>query len=424
MKIAFRYSILCIMCFITFSLVGCVLTMNGIVKVPNNQPTVEELSVPDMFEPGETLEFSIIANDPDGDTLTYTWKVDSGELNTTTGSSVKWTAPKDVVAVNVIVSVNDGTSKPIKVEKMLLSSQPKTFANYSTRVLTGNTKQVYSTAFSPDGKIIVSGGRDDNIRLWDAATGQLLRTFTTDDRSVTSVSFSPDGKTIAAACGSEIYSWDVATGLRLQTLKEVEDFRNIAGFYCISFSPDGKTIASGGGPFGTILRLWNADTGAGIHTLKGHERPVKGVSFSPDGKILASASEDGTIRLWDTTTGDHLQALILRQSGFLCVSFSPDGKIIASGSGYALILWDTETGRRLRTTIMGDAQVASLSFSPNGKTIATGDSLDNLRLWDVATGAEIKTFKGHTKWISSVAFSPDGRILMSGSGDGTIRIYE
>lgn len=67
--------------------------------------------------------------------------------------------------------------------------------------------------------------------------------------------------------------------------------------FALAFSTDGKMIASGGGD--NLVRLWNAETGKQLLTLKGHENDVYSVAIRPDGRQVASGSKDGTVRLWD-----------------------------------------------------------------------------------------------------------------------------
>ncbi|RKU11068.1 hypothetical protein C6501_13080 [Candidatus Poribacteria bacterium] len=119
MKNKYRILSLVMACLISFYIAGC--GSDDSDEPDNNSPTVDTLVVPTEFNPGETLEFSVIAYDKDGDPLTYTWTVSAGKLSTTTGVSVKWTAPSDIesasVAVTVIVS--DGFSKSTKRVKKI-----------------------------------------------------------------------------------------------------------------------------------------------------------------------------------------------------------------------------------------------------------------------------------------------------------------
>jgi WD40 repeat protein len=88
------------------------------------------------------------------------------------------------------------------------------------QTLKGHTDWVISVAFSPDGKQVVSGSRDETVRLWDTATGALLQTLKGHTDWVCSVAFSPDGKQVVSGSDDEtVRLWDTATGALLQTLK-------------------------------------------------------------------------------------------------------------------------------------------------------------------------------------------------------------
>lgn len=119
MKNKYRILSLLMACLISFYIAGC--GSDDSDEPDNNSPTVDTFVVPTEFNPGDILEFKVIAYDEDGDPLTYTWTVSAGKLSTTTGVSVKWTAPSDIesasVAVTVIVS--DGVSKSTKRVKKI-----------------------------------------------------------------------------------------------------------------------------------------------------------------------------------------------------------------------------------------------------------------------------------------------------------------
>ena len=101
-------------CLFILALSGCGSDTDELSGEPVNQlPLVRSLTIPEEFEPGETIELQITAHDPDGDTLSYTWRVSAGKLDATTGSTVKWTAPSDTRSVTITVQVHDGPDSSI-----------------------------------------------------------------------------------------------------------------------------------------------------------------------------------------------------------------------------------------------------------------------------------------------------------------------
>ena len=283
--------------------------------------------------------------------------------------------------------------------------------------LTGHVSAVNSVSFSPNGRMLASGGYDHRIRLWDVDTGSLIRTFRVVFHTF-SVSFSPNGRMLASGSAREIRLWDVDTGSLIRTFKGHTQVVN-----SVSFSPDGQMLASGSDDH--TIRLWEVDTGSLIAWYPTMQTDINSVSFSPNGRMLASGSKNGSIHLGEVNK--VLSSWVGHTHAVNSVSFSPNGRMLASGSDdHTIRLWDVDTGSLIgiRTFEGHTAGVNSVSFSPNSRTLASGSDDHTIRLWDVDTGSLIRTFKWHTASVNSVSFSPDGQKYASGSNDHTIRLWD
>ncbi len=288
------------------------------------------------------------------------------------------------------------------------------YVHYTT--IRGDSLDIDSLAFSPDGRTLASGGFQE-LLLWNTATGGLKAMLTGHTSSVKNVVFSPDGQTLASSGvmfddGPRL--WDATSGIHLRTL--VADPISVNS---LAFSPDGRILAAGGFTDGEpnpgIVILWDASTRQHKKTLTGHTLPVYSLAFSPNSRVLASKSSDGTIRLWDTNTGQHRTTLkhLTGMGDSTDVVFSPDGRILASGGWQEIRLWDTNTGQH-KKTLTGDISnnVHSIVFSPDGSMLAGASRLAHL--WDVNTGQHKKTLRRPIYPegpIENVIFSPDGSIL-------------
>ena len=214
------------------------------------------------------------------------------------------------------------------------------------QVFTGHTTFVNSVAFSLDGTNVAITSYDALI-LFDVATGTALQKFV-DMSPLTSVAFSPDGTKLVTGCynNTGIYYetaklWDAATGTVLRTFTG-----NTETVWSVAFSPDGTKVLTGAGgyervwpytqfiyvPSDCCAKLWDIATGALLCTFNGHVAPVNSVAFSADGTKVLTGTDDGTARLWNALTGTEIEKFTGHTDLISAVAFSPEGAKVLTGS--------------------------------------------------------------------------------------------
>lgn len=284
-----------------------------------------------------------------------------------------------------------------------------------------------SEAFSPDGKIIVTGSSDRTARLWDAATGLPIGQPLVHRSEVTSVAYSPDARTILTASGERVFLWDSVTKQPLgRPLEHPSSIKSLA------YDPNGKTFLSVAQGTDKAVRLWSATTGQQIGDPMVGREFIAAATFGQDGKTVLTINMRNEALLWDASSGrpigqtmnlgDRSQATTKTpreriQESFRnqvrSVVYSPDWRMIAtSGLRGETRLWDAASGR----PILSRVDANHVAFSPDGKTILTGGKDKIARRWDATTGHPIGQSMMHDESVTFVAFSPDGKTIITGSG--------
>jgi small GTP-binding protein len=211
--------------------------------------------------------------------------------------------------------------------------------------------------------------------------------------------------------------WNAETGECLRTLEG-----HNGSVYCVAFDPSGRNLASGSND--RTVKLWDVVSGRLLRTLKGHRGPVWSVAFDRAGRTLASGSGDYSIKLWEVTNGRLLHTLEGHGIFVSSVVFDPAGRTLVSGSGDRTIkLWDAASGRLLRTLEGHTGHLCSVAFDPVGRTLASGSYDNTVKLWDPSGGQLMRTFEGHTGWVHQISFLSNGRLVASKGGDSTIRLW-
>ena len=285
----------------------------------------------------------------------------------------------------------------------------------------GHNDYVWHLAFSPDGKQVASASSFlllGVVKIWDPATGKVIRTLRRHFGPVIGVAYSPDGKRFATASWDKTAMvWDTSTWRVLHTLRHTEYTSGVA------FSPDSTNIATASGD--RTAKIWDAATGQLLRTLHGHARGLSRVVYSPDGRTLATAASDKTVRLWDAATGKEVRTLRGHTSLVYDVAFSQDGRRLASAALEGTVkVWEPATGKEVRTLRVDYLTVTSVAFSRDGRRLASASLDKTVKLWDVDSGQEVLTLRGHEDLVTFVTFSPDGRQLASASLDRTVKVWD
>ena len=283
------------------------------------------------------------------------------------------------------------------------------------------SKNVNAIVYSPDSRFIAVG-MDNNVQIFDSASGNLSQTFFGHKDWVRTLDFSPDGNILASGSfDNTIKLWQVDSGRELATLSgHTSSIRSVA------FSPNGSLLASGS--FDKTIKLWQVSNQREFTTLIGHEGSIRSIAFSPDGNVLASGSFSKSIKLWNASNGTELNNLTSHKDSVFALAFSPDGDILASGSSDTTIkLWAIGEGKEIATLSGHTDNVRTVAFSPDGKVLASAGSDLTVKLWQISDSKEITTLNGHTGTIASIAFSPDGHYLAVSAGhvdqEGVVTIY-
>ncbi len=283
-----------------------------------------------------------------------------------------------------------------------------------------------SVAFNSNG-MLASSHKNGSILLWDVTAAQRIRTLKDDSNKAEmwSVAFSPDGRTLASGDNNgKVFLWDLEKGERRPSpLVEFE-----LTVTSLAFSPDGQTLASASEDPGGAIILQNIQNDDRIKLSGHHGNTVMSLAFSPDGKFLASGSKDRTVVLWDIKSSyrKHI-SFTDHKTEVWAVAFSPDGQLVASGDmDGKIVLRNVASHRPIGRPLTGHKnQINSVAFSPDGRMLASGDASGTILLWNVSTRQRIDLpLTGYRKRVNSIAFSPDGRMLVSGHAEGKILLWD
>lgn len=247
---------------------------------------------------------------------------------------------------------------------------------------------------------VAAGTRDDPrlLRLWDVDQGTELLSLRGHRHAIRYVRFSADGRRLVSVAlgpaglggGWEWKVWDAATGT---LLREEQAEREYCGG--VALHPQGRLLAasghrpgaSGGGARDQWLRVWDVDAGQLLGEITGLSAEVHALAFSPSGTRLATGDQEGTVVMRRATTLVPLWTN-QRDGSLWDLAFSPDERRLAAATRESVTLWDAEAGKEA-LTLPGPPREGGdplfnprVTFSADGRRLAANHRNRSLTIWD------------------------------------------
>lgn len=232
-----------------------------------------------------------------------------------------------------------------------------------------------------DGSLLITACKDNNARIWNSNTGQLLFTLSGHTGSVNYADFDQSER------------------------------------YVVTASDDGTA------------KLWDRSNGKLIRTFEGHTASVKAANFNYDGSKIVTAGTDGQCFIWDTQTGDKLETVVSGGSSLWYATFNPAGnQVLYSGASGKVCLWDIPTKQIVRNYgSAGPYVIQCIAVSPDGKKVATSGWEGYAKVWDYNNGNLLYSISHDTTTnknaINCVSFNAKGDILLTAGSDYTARMW-
>ncbi len=302
--------------------------------------------------------------------------------------------------------------------------------------------EITNLAFDSDGSHFAVASSDGVVRVWITGSGKLLWAKFANDEGTSSVAFSPNGKILVSSGDNEndenpIKVWDAANGNLLRDVKNDKDGDD--GIKRLAFSPDGKMLLTTGSS--VVFNVWDTDKWEflrGFRTNEAHQSGDVGyccgsraltVTFDKSGKRILSGHDDGTVKIWEVDKTEQIKVFQVTD-GSIRAYYSPNEKRILaiSANTNTTKLIDAESGQLIQEYKTGilDKEldyVTDAAFDSDGKSFFTTSWFDDVMQWDALSGKLLKRINVGYSTDDELEISPNGKYLLAGGENQNILLF-
>jgi WD40 repeat protein len=287
------------------------------------------------------------------------------------------------------------------------------------RTCRGHTGWVFATAMSPDGRIIASAGDDGMIRLWHTHTGEPAGVLVGHRRRVRALAFATDGLLVSGGEDGQVRVWDTDHRLLLRTAQTPG-----TPVWTVTVSDDASVIAAAGED--EFVRLYNLATGHMIAEQAAHRDWIRTVAFAAAAPVLAAGSGDGSATIW--STANHQLTLVRnvpqQETRVRAVALSHDGGLlVAAGEDATLRAFTADDGEPVgvRPALSHVDWIRALALTDRGAVVA-GCEDGSIRIWEDQADHHLAVLSHGLNTVWSTQFARNGRYALLGRGDGLVDV--
>ena len=289
----------------------------------------------------------------------------------------------------------------------------------ATELQGGHVGNVKAVSFVPKANVLLSGGSDANVCVWDVSKGTR----------------------IAKLKGHRSRVWDIATTDRLAatasgdgTIKiwDLNTFQNTATYsghrqdvYSVDVDKGGRRIVSGG--FDRTVVVWDVEAGVSVQTMKEHKGAVTSVCFDPLGTIIVSGGKDLQICIWDSRSCICVRTLepVLGEVTSVCTDASFT-RVLAATKNSTNRIWDLRM-EGISTLLKGHQNFSKsfvrARFGHEERTVISGSDDGRLYCWDADSGILVEKQDAHSDGVCDVVYSEHLRVFASCGGDSVVKLW-
>ena len=271
-----------------------------------------------------------------------------------------------------------------------------------------HSNTVNGLAFDYSGKYLASCSADLTIKIWNFDSMSCFKTLTGHEHTISSLEFTNDGHFLYSASRDKtIRFWDVSSGNIKRTFHGHTEWVR-----CLSLNSQGNLLASSADD--ELIFIWNAENGTQLYTLTGHENKIEAVVFVKNQLALANIYNSDYVQ-------SFTQSLISESSetvdSIKNKEFASNSTNNTNDNYNSLIDLNKKLLEKSKISAQKDQKI-------NKEYVISASRDKTIKIWDVFGTSCIFTFTGHDNWVRAIVVHPNGKYLVSSSDDKSIRVWE